>query len=63
MTGFRGKASVALGKGLDYMPFLLLAAVGLALLTGNTDGPVMLAVLVVPTVLSVSIGVVVSQVR
>lgn len=63
MSEFRTKASVALGKGLDYMPFLLLAAVGLALFTGQTDGPVMILLLVVPAVLSLLIGAIVSRER
>lgn len=63
MTEFRSKASVALGKGLDYMPFLLLAAVGLAVATGQTDGPTMFWVLIAPAFLSVVIGVAVSWVQ
>lgn len=61
MTEIRSKASVALGKGLDYMPFFLLAAVGLALFTGRTDGPVMIWLLVGPALLSLLIGAVVSR--
>ena len=48
----RGGTSVVLGKTLDYMPFLLLAAVGFALFTDQTDKAAAFWVLIAPAMLA-----------
>ncbi len=55
----RGEASVVLGKTLDYMPFLLLAAVGFALFTDQTDKAAAFWVLIAPAVLALGFSLVV----
>ncbi|MEZ3144793.1 hypothetical protein [Halobaculum sp. MBLA0143] len=59
MTGLKNEASIVLGKTLDYMPFLLLAAVGIALFTDQTDKAATFWVLFAPAVLAFLFAVVV----
>lgn len=48
----RQELSVVFGRTLDYLPFFLLGAVLVGLLTGRTTGTAGLAILGVPLILS-----------
>jgi hypothetical protein len=48
----RQELSVVLGRTLDYLPFFLVVAVLVGLLTGRTTGTAGLAILSVPLILS-----------
>ncbi|MEZ3116854.1 hypothetical protein RYH80_13140 [Halobaculum sp. MBLA0147] len=54
----RQEMSVIIGRTLDYLPFFLVAAVGVGLLVGETEGSAGLAILTVPLVLSLLLAAV-----